>query len=101
MTRSREDIMAHLNAETGRIEWKALVPHFARGQVVRVASGLDLLQVAAALAQDDQKQVNHWMEQDLMGPVPDEWAGRWQEEERQVWAVVVAPWVLVQEVAAE
>ena len=97
MSQSRDEIVAHLNAETGRIEWKALLPHFARGQVVRVSRDLDLLEAAAVLARDEREQVRQWMEEGVLGAVDDDTAGRWQHEERHVWAVVVAPWVLVQE----
>ncbi len=98
MTGPDDEIMARLNAETGRIGWMALLPHFARGQVVRVAPGLDLLEAAAALARDDSERVRRWMDEGWMGPVDEDRARQWQQPEREVWAVVVAPWVVVQEV---
>lgn len=43
-----ELLRAKLNLETGRMDWRALARHFARGVVVKVAAGLDLVEVASA-----------------------------------------------------
>ena len=44
---SRDELKAKLNLETSRIHWHDLQTYFARGQVVRVAPELDILEVAA------------------------------------------------------
>ena len=45
MTATEIPVRALLNAQTGRIGWPELARHFARGVVVCVAEGEDLLAV--------------------------------------------------------
>ena len=92
-----EDLRKRLNAETARISWKELAPHFARGALVRVNSGLDLIEVAVAFAEDRREAVAAWLEADEVAVAVDADNARWSEEQSpEFWAVVVAPWVLVQ-----
>lgn len=86
-----------LNAQTGRISWPELARYFARGLVVCLARGEDLVGVAEILISDDADAVNRLYENGLLRRALDEDAVRWQEENPDFWAVVIAPWVLVQE----
>lgn len=86
-----------LNAQTGRISWPELARYFARGLVVCVASGEDLLAVAECMIDDDAVRIGGLYESGTLHRATDEDAVRWQEEATGFWAVVVAPWVLVQE----
>lgn len=87
-----------LNAQTGRIGWPELARYFARGLVVRLENGEDLLRVAEILIDDDAEDVKRLYDAGLLRRALDEDAMRWQEEDTEFWAVVVAPWVLVQEI---
>lgn len=87
-----------LNAETARISWKELAPHFARGAIVRVNPALDLVEVAVAFAEDRRETVAEWLKADEVAVAIDVDNARWSEEAPEFWAVVVAPWVLVQKV---
>ena len=87
-----------LNAQTGRIAWPELARHFARGLVVRLEKGEDLLAVAETLIDDDAGAVQVLYDRGLLRRALDEDAMRWQEQDAEFWAVVVAPWVLVQEI---
>jgi len=86
-----------LNAQTGKISWPELARYFARGMVVCLRLGEDLVSVAEMLISDDAEKVNKLYEDGLLHRALDEDAIRWQEENTEFWAVVVAPWVLVQE----
>ncbi len=88
---------AKLLGETSRINWRDLEIFYAKGQVVEVQPELDLIDVALAVSKDDSASVGNWMDQRKVGQVEPEKARRWHEEKREVWAVVVAPWVLVQD----
>ena len=88
-----------LNLETARLPWADLARYFAGGQLVRVASDMDLLTVAVAVAEDHSTQVSHWLEAGLVRPVSDDEARCWHETQATLWAVVIKPWVLVQEAA--
>jgi len=58
---STEELRAQLNAETGKLAWKELERHFARGVVIRVAADLDLVEVATAFVRDDKPAVERWL----------------------------------------
>ena len=96
-----EGLKNKINRETAKAPWRELQPFFANGSAVFVAPGMDLVAVAATLAQDDKTQVQAWMEQGQVAPVSDEQAKTWYDTDATVWAVVVKPLVLVQPVAAE
>ncbi|MEZ5450148.1 MAG: DUF2288 domain-containing protein [Thiolinea sp.] len=86
-----------LNLETAPISWAELERFFARGRVLQVASQLDLVEVATALAQDDTARFKQWLESEAVRHLPDEVARQWAEDDRHLWAVVVAPWVIAQD----
>ena len=94
---SRDELKAKLNLETSRIHWHELQTYFARGQVVRVAPGLDLLEVATELAADNRERFEQWMSEDKVGDIAPEIAQAWYDRNAELWAVVIAPWVLVQD----
>lgn len=94
---SRDEIKTRLNLETSRIGWRELQTYYARGHVVRVAPELDLLDVAAELTTDNKAQFQQWMSQNQVGDVSPDLARAWYDREAELWAVVVAPWVLVQD----
>ncbi len=94
---SSDELKARLNLETSRINWHELQTYYARGHVVRVSPELDLLDVAAQLTADNKAQFEHWMKQNQVGEVAPDLARDWYERNAELWAVVVAPWVLVQD----
>lgn len=94
---SRDELRAKLNLETSRIHWHDLQVFYARGQVVRVSSELDMLEAAVELAADNRAQFETWMARGLVGEVSADLARTWYERNAELWAVVVAPWVLVQD----
>ena len=97
MSAPSETYAAILGA-TARIEWKDLEPHFARGELLVVDRALDLVSVAQALIDDDSAAVKGWMEQGRLANASDAQAADWHERNPDnLWAVVIRPWVLVQE----
>lgn len=98
---AHELLRARLNAETGRLDWPALARHYARGVVIRVAPGMDLVEVAAAFSADDRAAVERWLAEGRVGRAGDADAQAWHAGRATFWAVVVAPWVLVQEIGAD
>ena len=97
MEHDLEYLQQQLNNETGKIGWQELQRHFARGVVIRVSGQLDLVDVATCVAQDDRDKVELWMQQGLVARAGTEDALEWQQHQAEFWAVVIAPWVLVQE----
>lgn len=88
---------AQINLETAQIGWRELQPYFARGATVAVSAGLDLVEVAYQVSQDNKQQVAEWMASAQLSRVSDEQALAWYEADAVVWAVVARPYVLVQE----
>lgn len=93
---SQIPLETELNLETGRIAWRELQRFFAGGLALAVSSDLDLVKVGAELARDNAPQWSKWMDAGQVGLVSDDQAQAWYEADAQVWALVVRPWVLVQ-----
>jgi hypothetical protein len=93
-------LWGELNGQTGKISWKEIERHFARGRVVWVAPDLDLVDVAVSMVRDDKSLIEQFMTTAKLVPLTDEQAGDWSGREAELWAVVAAPWVLVQERSA-
>lgn len=98
MSDKKAALMADLNRETSKIAWKDIQKFFAGGNAIFVAESLDLIEVAAEIAMDNNVQLQQWMDSDQVAAVTDKQAGEWFEKDVTVWAVVVSPWVLVQAV---
>ena len=100
MTESNEKdpvvIRQKLNHDTAKIGWGALHEHQQQDSVISVSVDLDLIDVACEFTLDNHPLVKGWLEQGQIEKVSDEQAQQWKTEDRELWAVVVAPWVLVQ-----
>lgn len=93
-----EETRVRIIAETAKIPWKELLRFFAQGVVVLVKPGLDLVDTAYEVIQDNEQQVKQWMQAGDLQNVSDDQAKEWLEANALMWAVVVKPWVLVQPV---
>lgn len=91
------ELRAKVNRETARLPWTELIRHFAAGNVVWVANSLDLVDVAVRISHDDKDNIKQWMQAGLLAKVNDEQAQAWLDANAQLWAVVVSPFVLVQQ----
>lgn len=97
----KEVLWGELNAQTARIAWAELERHFARGVVIWVAPDLDLVEIAVCMVRDEKPVIEQHMAAGKLGQLGDEQAGDWASREAELWAVVAAPWVLVQERGAK
>ena len=94
-------LRAEFHAQTARIAWRELQPHYARGAVVVVSPELDLVDVAMQLKQDNLSRFEAWLAEGLVSGITDDTARHWYAGNPELWAVVVAPWVLVQAPASD
>ena len=101
LRQDRELKRARIISETAKIPWLELQRFFAAGKVMQVTPELDLVDVAFALQEDDIEQVTTWTEALQVSPVTDDDARNWVASDASLWAVVVKPWVLVQEISPE
>lgn len=93
------EIEQKINLETAQINWHELQRFFASGNAIAVDASLDLTHVAAQIVADNAAQIKAWMDAGLVDAVKDEQAQHWYEKNALVWAVVIKPWVLVQQIA--
>lgn len=88
---------AKITQETAKINWLELQRFYAQGKVVAVSDQLDLVEVAYQLQQDNSAQFQEWMADNSVNTVSDEQALEWFENKQDLWAVVISPWILVQQ----
>jgi len=99
MSSKQPDMLrAKVNMETSRIHWKELQRFFASGVAVAVSAKLDLVEVAFQMHSDNKAQFESWLSTGMIAKVSDEQASAWLVTDAELWAVVVSPWVLVQEI---
>ena len=97
MTEQPSTLYAKLLGETAAITWQELQPFFARGALLLVDGAQDLIEVALAVAQNDEEKVAAWLAAGILSKADDSRAEDLLTRDPELWAVVVAPWVLAQE----
>jgi len=95
------ELLQRLYSETGRVRWRALQRFFAQGVVLKVDSKRDLVRVAALFANDSSKELSRLLASSEVVVPGDDQAREWFHEDAEVWSIVVAPFVLVQELTAQ
>lgn len=95
-----ESLRQKLNQDTARIRWSSLNQYDQIDAIIQVDAKLDLIEVACEFASDNSIQVKGWLEQSLVTKVSEETAKLWQTQDPELWAVVVSPWILVQDKAS-
>ncbi|KAF1052922.1 MAG: hypothetical protein GAK43_01681 [Stenotrophomonas maltophilia] len=101
MTEQTSTLYAKLLGETARIAWEELQPYFARGALLWVAADHDLVEAAQAVAEDNGAKVAAWLASGALKKLDEDLARDYLTRDPDLWAVVVAPWVLVQERAGD
>ncbi|NDJ16538.1 DUF2288 domain-containing protein [Myxacorys almedinensis] len=92
------DLRDELKQLLDEAKWDWLMPHEERGRVIVVAGGLDLVEVGVAIANDNLSSVQHWISQCLIYKPSDEQKAVWsQDQAKRFDALIVQPYVLVQE----
>lgn len=97
MDQSDDSLRQQLNLETGKITWPELQRHFARGVVIKISANLDLVTVAVKFVKDDKLAIETWLQEGSVARCSDQDAQIWSKSNATFWAIVTAPWVLVQE----
>ncbi len=87
-----------VNLETARIRWQELQRQFAQGVLILVSNDIDLVKTAARFIDDDSENIQHLMDEKQIRKAEIQDAERWNQLDAELWAVVAAPWVLVQEI---
>jgi len=91
------EIISDLHLETAKIPWSELQRFFAGGKLLLLSENEDMLDVAASLVANDVTRLQALIDQELIVHPDDDKARQWVAEDASLWAVVLKPWVLVQE----
>lgn len=95
------DLKDELKQSLDEAQWDWLMPHADRDAVIVVADGLDLVDVGFAIANDQVAPVQRWIEASLIYKPSIEQKTLWnQDQTKRFTALIVQPYVLVQEMAA-
>lgn len=95
---ARKELFHKLNQETAKIPWQEMQRFFASGNALYVDESLDLIDVAIEFSLDNTDVLQPLIEKQQLATVTDQQAISWIDNDSLVWAVVIAPWVLVQPV---
>jgi hypothetical protein len=90
-------LIEKLHSETAKIEWSELQKFFAQGSVLLVSAELDLVTTAALFAQDKAAELELLLANNKVAAPSNNQARAWFDQGAQLWSVVVAPFVLVQQ----
>lgn len=97
---STEDLRSELQAAIDEAEWNWLEPHARRDSLILVSPDLDLVDVGIAIASDNTLHVQRWIDEALIQkPSPNQLSDWTLEQGKRFNALIVQPYVLVQELA--
>jgi hypothetical protein len=92
------DVRARIESTLDEATWEILALPAVDGRVVMVQTPLGLIEVGIALANDSTQKISHWLSEGLIyKPENDEISRRSKLESQKYMAVIVDPFVLVQE----
>ena len=97
MSEQEQSILEKLHSETALMPWKDLQRFFAQGNLLYVDASLNLVQSAVWFAEDAVDQLAPHIESKTIVEPNNLQARDWYDSNVELWAVVVAPYVLVQE----
>ena len=94
-------IRADLAEMLDEAEWNWLMPHAQRDVLLVVSPDVSLLDVGVAIASDHVAQVQNWIQQSLLAKPTAMQLSAWNnDQEKRFKALIVRPYVLVQELSA-
>jgi len=97
-----QDLKTELKASLDEAQWEWLLPHARRDSLIVVSPGLDIVDVGVAIASDNVSLVQQWISQKLIYKPSLNQMADWQASLiKPFHALIVQPFVLVQEPSAE
>ncbi len=95
--RTFQSMTEKLHSETALMHWLDLQTFFAKGMVLHVDKSLDLIKTAVLFAEDMADDLAPQIENEMITHPSNDQARAWYEANIELWTVVVAPYILVQE----
>ena len=94
------EMVASFKRDIAEISWRELKIHLKREAIITVASELDLIDVAVAVAEDDSKMVEGLITAEQLGKPTEDQLKDWEEHQTSTFRMlIVQPYILIQEVA--
>ena len=86
--------------DLGEVCWRDLRVHLQRDALILVASELDIISAAVAVAEDDSPQVEEWITAGRIGKPSRGQLDDWEQLlDKPFRMLIVQPFILIQEVA--
>lgn len=92
----KEELIMKLNGETAVVAWKEIERFFAKGNLLLIEQGVDLINCAADLSLDNAEAIKPLIDSEKIQRMPVEFVKDNCQPETEFWSVVVAPYVLAQ-----
>jgi len=89
-------IQEKLNLETAVIKWQDLQLFFAQGKLLVVSNDRDLIEVSSIIANNQTDELSELIEEQNVEFATVEWVRGNCQEQTELWAVVVSPYVVTQ-----
>lgn len=94
----KQALREKLEGEAGPVQGSDLAAHLRRDGVLVVSRELPLIECAVAIARDDRDAVSAWLASGALRRPSDDERAAWPDDDVRRWtAVVVRPFVLVQD----
>jgi hypothetical protein len=89
-------IQEQLAQDLAEVNWSDIMPHSKRDAVIVVYEGLSLVEVGAAIAQDNTAQVGVWIAEQLVQKPTAQQLSDWNGNPTQLFStLIVQPYVLI------
>ncbi|MHC9510649.1 DUF2288 domain-containing protein [Kangiella sp. M94] len=92
----KEELIMKLNGETAIVAWKEIERFFAKGNLLLIDQGVDLINCAADLSLDNAEAIKPLIDSEKIQRMPVEFVKENCQPETEFWSVVVAPYILAQ-----
>lgn len=89
-----------LQQQCAAIAYQEIQRFFAKGMMVLVADGVDIIDVAWLMQNNEVTTLTQLIAQKKVIRVHDKHAKKWSKKNTQLLAITVVPWLLVQEMPA-
>ncbi len=92
------EIRKSLKRDLAEVCWRELRVHLQRDAIIVVDDALDLIETAIAVADDDKKMVEQWIDAGQLGKPSQQQLERWEAElDHSFQMLIVQPFILIQE----
>jgi len=92
----KESLTKKLKNEIGTANWPLLKPHAERGVLLIIHPQLDLLEVAAQMAEDRTEMIRMWLDGGQIVRPTSEQMEIWETGDSIFTCIIVQPFILIQ-----